>query len=93
MAYRVGLASHSRVCLLPRRYPNPRLDQVEQAYLRSQAMAYYVIILGVNDIHDLREHCGKPAAQIREICPHASCCGLLRYPPPTGHLWATSERL
>ena len=93
MAYRLGLAGHSRVCLLPRKYPNPRLDQIEQAYIRPQVMAYYVIILGVDGIHDLREHCGKSSTQIRESCPHPSYRGLLRYPPPTGHLWAAPERL
>ena len=93
MAHRVGLASNPRICVLPRRSPDSRVDHVDEFYLRPPPMADGTIVLGVDGIHYIHEyHRRKVPTQVRRINSYNPHSWLLCYSPSIGDLGVTSRR-
>ena len=91
MAHGMGLAGNSRICVLPRRSPDPGIDHIDEAFLHSPPMAYSFTVLGVDVIHYNHEHHrGKVSAQIRRIDSYNTHSGLLCYSPAVGDLRVAS---
>ena len=93
MAYGVGLASNSRICLLPRRSPDPRVDHLDKFHLQSPSMAYGSTVLGVDRVHYIYEHrCRKVPTQVRGVNPHNPHSRLFCHSPSVGGLGSASRR-
>ena len=91
MAHGVGLAGDTRICILPGRSPDPRVDHVDEFWLRTPPMADGTPVLGVDGIHHIHEyHCREVSAQIRRINSYNTHSWLLCHSPPIGDLGVTS---
>ena len=92
MAYGVGLAGDSCICVLPRRSPDPRVDHIDKCRLQSASMAYGSTVLGVNRVHYIHEHhCRKVPTQVRGVNTYNSHSRLLCHSPSVGGLGSASR--
>ena len=92
MAYGVGLAGNSRVCVLPRRSPDPRVDHLDKFHLQSSSMADGSPVLGIDRFHYTHEHrCRKVPTQIRGVNPYNPHSRLFCHSPSVGSLGSASR--
>lgn len=92
MAHGVGLAGNSRICVLPRRSPDPGVDHFDKAFLQSPSLAYGSTVLGVDGIHYNHEHRRwEISAQVRRINTDNPHPGLLCHSPAIGGPGVASE--
>lgn len=71
MAYGLGLAGDSGICILPRGSSDPRTNHFDNVCLQPSSMAYGFVVLGFHGIHNNHEYCRrKVPTQVRGINSH-----------------------
>ena len=92
MAYGVGLAGNTRICVLSRRSPDPRVDHLDQFRLPCPSLAYGSTVLGLHRFHHIHEHrCRKVPTQVRGLNSYHPHSRLFCHSPSVGGLGSASR--